>query len=610
MRDLGTSLRRLVTLRAERCSINGLDGVSALPVLRELFLAFNAISDVAPLLLHDSLEVLDLEANALEDDEALMQLGTCARLRSLSLEDNPIASQPEYRAAVAAAIPQLRTLDDLPLQPPGPRSGSATPVGGPPPAPPEPRRPTGGAACPPRYPSHSRLLVVAPTAAPPLAAGDESTALGPRSAGSARAGPASDAQSARAGGGGSSSLGGSVDSAAAGGDARSDTTASTASLGSGAPPAAAAASHLMRSGTAQAVLGGARVALPTGSPTRAVHSAPYHRPGSAARPGSAMRPGGRGGGPDDAAAAALKDTASSLTHGDGSAVFVGSAVQSLRQRRASTRSQAATAAPLSSPVEDESDSKSASALLDSTWPGAFPPTSGGALPQPASRHSLMSARRDSNAASVSSFGSEQSPRPRTSSLTYVPGGALQPSLASPGAWGRPSVAVAGAGADAEGKDFGSGRGDAELSILDVLDEGRRQDKLGTRSSDHLILSSLSPPQPARNTASSAALSRRSEGAPAADSVLALEAGAALSMPDADLVALLRRRPKDVPQLHSREAFRRFFARVSRSRMLDLLRRAFASGGGESESAQGEGDGGCEARVQRRIELLEGVLGEP
>ena len=645
MRDLGTSLRRLVSLRAENCAISGLDGVAALPAVRELFLAFNSISDVTPLLLHDSLEVLDLEANAIGDEDALLQLSTCSRLHTLTLEANLIAERPDYRSSIAASIPQLRTLDDLPL--PASRAGglgSSTPREPSPPQ--EPRRPMGSAAaCPPRYPS-GRLV----TSASGVAAVDDGAT---RNTGSARGAAAGDAASSVRGGPPESSLGSSsLDESSAGisvaaslgtgaaaprgsgasssGLASRSDTASTVSIGSTPAGGSSLGTHqlLMRSGTAQAVLAGSAArAFPAGvtpSPARAVHSAPYHRPGSAARPGSA-RPG-RGGGPDDSAAAALKDTSSSLTHGDGSAVFVGSAVQSLRQRRAS-RTQPPL--PLPSPADIESDCKSTSAL-DTTWPGAFPVSSAqGGSSRSALQPSYASGRRDSGAASASSFGSEQSPRPRTSS-DFLPGasggGIALDSRATPlsPAWRRPSVLVAG-GAAAEGKDGGGCSAvppDAELSILDVLDEGRRQDRLSTRRrSDHIVLSSLSPPQPARS-ATAASSSAGDDGAASvgattshplsqllAPGFTAPEPGSALGMSDTDLVSLLRRRPKDVPQLHSRESFRRFFAGMPRSRMLDLLRRAFSGALADRPAAEGPPDEGqdSEARVQRRIELLDGVL---
>lgn len=62
-RDLGTSLRGLRILWLSRSGITDLDGISVLEQLEELYVSFNDIDDLTPLSLHDTLTVLDLEAN-------------------------------------------------------------------------------------------------------------------------------------------------------------------------------------------------------------------------------------------------------------------------------------------------------------------------------------------------------------------------------------------------------------------------------------------------------------------------------------------------------------------------------------------------------------------
>ena len=52
-RDLGTRLRGLKVLWVTRCGIAELDGIVALSGLQELYVAFNHISDLSPLALHD-----------------------------------------------------------------------------------------------------------------------------------------------------------------------------------------------------------------------------------------------------------------------------------------------------------------------------------------------------------------------------------------------------------------------------------------------------------------------------------------------------------------------------------------------------------------------------
>ncbi|KAL3139522.1 hypothetical protein ABBQ38_003845 [Trebouxia sp. C0009 RCD-2024] len=49
VRDLGSKLRHLQVLWISHCGLLGLDGLSALPSLRELYAAFNQIDNLEPL---------------------------------------------------------------------------------------------------------------------------------------------------------------------------------------------------------------------------------------------------------------------------------------------------------------------------------------------------------------------------------------------------------------------------------------------------------------------------------------------------------------------------------------------------------------------------------
>ena len=115
-RDLGTSLRCLQVLHLQCSGVTDLDGIGGLTGLTELYLAFNDISDLGPLALHDSLEVLDLDSNAVADVNQIDQLGTCFALRVLNLKCNPISTTilalATYRRIVAHHIPHLAVLDD------------------------------------------------------------------------------------------------------------------------------------------------------------------------------------------------------------------------------------------------------------------------------------------------------------------------------------------------------------------------------------------------------------------------------------------------------------------------------------------------------------------
>ena len=116
IRDLGTSLRRLRVLWLVRCGLADLDGISVLANLQELYLSFNGVRDLGPLALHDKLEVLDLEANCVSSVASLDSLSTCPRLTYLSMEANPLCVLSSYRRIVAQRVPQLESLDDVPIQ--------------------------------------------------------------------------------------------------------------------------------------------------------------------------------------------------------------------------------------------------------------------------------------------------------------------------------------------------------------------------------------------------------------------------------------------------------------------------------------------------------------
>jgi len=74
-------------------------------------------------------------------------------------------------------------------------------------------------------------------------------------------------------------------------------------------------------------------------------------------------------------------------------------------------------------------------------------------------------------------------------------------------------------------------------------------------------------------------------------------GAALNMSDDELIVMLKKSPKEVKQLHSRDAFRKFFQGFPSGRIEGLLREANA--GKEPEE--------IEKKIAKRLKLLDGVL---
>jgi hypothetical protein len=157
LRDLGTGFRLLQILWVSRCGLRDLDGLSGLPALRELYAAYNDVSDLQPLDACADLEVLDMEGNCVADAEGLHYLTACRRLQTLTLAGNPLAEQPGYRGAVHAALPGVHSLDDEPIS-----------------AAPQPAAGLGAAhAAPPRSllaPQHSSLEEPRPGAGPSSAA--------------------------------------------------------------------------------------------------------------------------------------------------------------------------------------------------------------------------------------------------------------------------------------------------------------------------------------------------------------------------------------------------------------------------------------------------------
>ena len=87
-------------------------------------------------------------------------------------------------------------------------------------------------------------------------------------------------------------------------------------------------------------------------------------------------------------------------------------------------------------------------------------------------------------------------------------------------------------------------------------------------------------------------------ASSAKSAAPLEPGEALTHSDDALVKLLQMKPKHVPQLHSRDSFRRYFACMPAGRMRALLQAAYA----EIVPAEEVAD-----KVEKRMALLEGCL---
>ncbi|KAJ8343180.1 hypothetical protein SKAU_G00305090 [Synaphobranchus kaupii] len=129
VRDLGTTLSHLQALWMARCGLPDLDGIPSFTCLKELYVAYNHISDLSQVSMLEQLQVLDLEGNSVDDLIQVQYLGLCCQLTDLTLEGNPVCTQTEpygYRSAVRELIPQLRYLDNEAAGDTEPRSRSTT----------------------------------------------------------------------------------------------------------------------------------------------------------------------------------------------------------------------------------------------------------------------------------------------------------------------------------------------------------------------------------------------------------------------------------------------------------------------------------------------------
>ncbi|XP_059916554.1 mucin-2 [Gadus macrocephalus] len=136
VRDLGSTLAHLQVLRLSRCCLQDLDGVIPFTHLKELYLAYNSVSDLSQLSMLDQLQVLDVEGNDVDDLVQVQNLAFCSQLHTLSLQGNPVCVRPHpgasqgseysYRVAVRELVPQLRYLDDVRVEEEGPGSISST----------------------------------------------------------------------------------------------------------------------------------------------------------------------------------------------------------------------------------------------------------------------------------------------------------------------------------------------------------------------------------------------------------------------------------------------------------------------------------------------------
>lgn len=102
--------------------MTSLDGIASLPLLSELYLSFNDVSELRALCDCEQLTTVDLEGNDVSDEYEIEPLASLTLLTSLTLAGNPLASLDGYRSLLLSTLPSLTHLDEAPRFPPPPAS--------------------------------------------------------------------------------------------------------------------------------------------------------------------------------------------------------------------------------------------------------------------------------------------------------------------------------------------------------------------------------------------------------------------------------------------------------------------------------------------------------
>ena len=113
IRSLGADWKSLQVLWVVQTGLQSIDGISAFPVIKELYCAFNLVKSLSALFLNETIQCLDVEGNQIEDFEEIEALQYCTSLFTLNLEGNPISKHSSYRDTVFKSINSLLLLDDL-----------------------------------------------------------------------------------------------------------------------------------------------------------------------------------------------------------------------------------------------------------------------------------------------------------------------------------------------------------------------------------------------------------------------------------------------------------------------------------------------------------------
>lgn len=93
--------------------VDDISVLSSVPNLEVCALSVNNVSDLSVFLECPQIQELYLRKNAIDELDQILFLGAAHQLRVVNLTDNPVCNVPGYRQFTVAALPSLKTLDDV-----------------------------------------------------------------------------------------------------------------------------------------------------------------------------------------------------------------------------------------------------------------------------------------------------------------------------------------------------------------------------------------------------------------------------------------------------------------------------------------------------------------
>jgi len=88
--DIGTSFNKLEKLNVSNCGLNDLSGLICFKNLKELYASNNKINDLIDIEMCDELKIIDLSNNLIDNEDNLLFLNSCQKLRKVILVGNKI----------------------------------------------------------------------------------------------------------------------------------------------------------------------------------------------------------------------------------------------------------------------------------------------------------------------------------------------------------------------------------------------------------------------------------------------------------------------------------------------------------------------------------------